>query len=172
MSFAEYHTVIQEGDWVLMYMGPGKITPIEVKKGQVFQARFGGFPHESFIGQKFGSKVYAKGKKGESSKKLGFVYALYPTPELWTSCLPHRTQILYIADISLVSFYLDIKPGSIVVESGTGSASLSHSLIRTIAPTGHLYTFEFHEQRAQKAREEFAEHKISHLVTVTHRDVL
>lgn len=38
--------------------------------------------------------------------------------------------------------------------TGTGSGSMSHSLIRTIAPTGHLHTFEFHAERAEIARYE------------------
>ena len=44
-------------------------------------------------------------------------------------------------------------------------------MVRTIAPSGHLYTFDFHEVRAQKAREEFKQHGIGDLVTVQHRDV-
>ncbi|XDV49974.1 hypothetical protein PO909_019112, partial [Leuciscus waleckii] len=54
---------------------------------------------------------------------------------------------------------------------GTGSGSLSHSILRTIAPTGHLHTVEFHAQRAEKATQEFKEHKVSHLVTVRNQDV-
>ena len=54
---------------------------------------------------------------------------------------------------------------------GTGSGSLSHSIIRTIAPTGHLHTFEFHEQRAKVAEQEFKDHNISQYVTVKQRDV-
>merc|ERR1711860_109661 len=96
---------------------------------------------------------------------------MHPTPELWTLSLPHRTQILYTTDISMVILQLDIKPGSIVVEAGTGSGSLSHSFIRTLQPSGKLLTFEFHEKRSKKAREEFKDHGLEQYVTVTHRDV-
>lgn len=54
---------------------------------------------------------------------------------------------------------------------GTGSGSLSHAILRTIAPGGHLYTFDFHEQRVIKARDEFRSHGFQDLVTISHRDV-
>lgn len=55
--------------------------------------------------------------------------------------------------------------------AGTGSGSVSHAIIRTVAPTGHLHTVEFHQQRAEKAREEFREHRLSRWVTVRNQDV-
>ncbi|XP_077793881.1 tRNA (adenine(58)-N(1))-methyltransferase catalytic subunit TRMT61A isoform X5 [Macaca mulatta] len=55
--------------------------------------------------------------------------------------------------------------------AGTGSGSVSHAIIRTIAPTGHLHTVEFHQQRAEKAREEFQEHRVGRWVTVRTQDV-
>eukprot|EP01120_Amphizonella_sp_Union-15-10_P009109 TRINITY_DN3387_c0_g1_i2.p1 TRINITY_DN3387_c0_g1~~TRINITY_DN3387_c0_g1_i2.p1 ORF type:complete len:265 (+),score=32.02 TRINITY_DN3387_c0_g1_i2:80-874(+) len=60
---------------------------------------------------------------------------------------------------------------SIVLESGTGSCSMSIHFIQTIAPSGHLYTFEFHEQRANAANETFQKYNLSPLVTVACRDV-
>lgn len=48
---------------------------------------------------------------------------------------------------------------------------MSHAIIRTIAPTGHLHTVEFHQQRAEKAREEFQEHGVGRWVTVRNQDV-
>ena len=62
--------------------------------------------------------------------------------------------------------------------------------MRTLAPDGHLHTFDFHAKRTEKARQvksallaivqrspyypwrqEFEEHGLGHLVTATHRDV-
>ena len=87
-----------------------------------------------------------------TSNGKNWVAVLHPTPELWTLALPHRTQILYTTDISQVTLQLELRPGSVVLECGTGSGSLSHAIARTITPHGHLYTFEFHEQRAETAR--------------------
>ncbi|KAI8029667.1 tRNA (adenine(58)-N(1))-methyltransferase catalytic subunit TRMT61A [Camellia lanceoleosa] len=76
-----------------------------------------------------------------------------PTPELWTLVLCHRTQILYVANISFVIMYLELVFGCLVLESGTESGSLTTSLARAVALTGHVYTFDFHKQRAASARE-------------------
>ncbi|XP_029129858.1 tRNA (adenine(58)-N(1))-methyltransferase catalytic subunit TRMT61A [Cajanus cajan] len=136
---------------------------VTVSEGSVLQNRFGVFKHSEWIGKPFGSKVF--------SSKGSFVYLLAPTPELWTLVLNHRTQILYIADISFVIMYLEIVPGSLVLESGTGSGSLTTSLARAAAPSGHVYTFDFHEQRAASARDDFERTGLSSLVTVGVRDI-
>lgn len=96
---------------------------------------------------------------------------LHPTPELWTAgALQHRTQIIYTTDISVITLQLELRPGCIVVESGTGSGSLSQAIARTIAPSGHLYTFEFHEQRASIARDLFRDCGLEKIITVGCRD--
>ncbi len=60
-----------------------------------------------------------------------------------------------------------------VVESGTGSGSLSVSIMKAIAPTGHLYTYEFNQDRVGKAKSDFDRLGFyPKNVTVTHRDVL
>jgi tRNA A58 N-methylase Trm61 len=48
---------------------------------------------------------------------------------------------------------LDILPGQTVVESGTGSASLSLGILETLMHKGHLFTFEFNPERAGIARD-------------------
>lgn len=154
---------IGDGDLVIVYERHDNMKAVKVCQGTVLQNRFGVFKHSDWIGKPFGSKVF--------SNKGGFVYLLAPTPELWTLVLSHRTQILYIADISFVIMYLEIVPGCLVLESGTGSGSLTTSLARAVAPTGHVYTFDFHEQRAASAREDFEKTGLSSLVTVGVRDI-
>ena len=100
------------------------------------------------------------------------MHVLKLTPELWTLSLPHRTQILYAADISLICLRLGLRPGDIVVESGTGSGSLTHALARSVGPTGKVFTFEFSEDRVNKARVEFASHGLTDRVICTHRDAV
>uniref|UniRef100_A0A8D0B988 tRNA (adenine(58)-N(1))-methyltransferase catalytic subunit TRMT61A n=1 Tax=Salvator merianae TaxID=96440 RepID=A0A8D0B988_SALMN len=164
MSFIEYDNRIKEGDTAIIFLGHESMFPVKIQEEGKTQTKYGVIRHSTdLIGKKYGSKV--------TCSKGGWVYILHPTPELWTLNLPHRTQILYSTDISLITMMLELKPGSIVCESGTGSGSLSHAILRTIAPTGHLYTVEFHQQRAEKAIEEFKEHKVDHLVTVLNQDV-
>lgn len=162
MSFDARKHTIEYGDTVLLYVGYDNMLPVVIEKGKTHQTKFGAVKHDDLIGKQFGTRVQCP---------RGWIYVLRPTPELWTLSLPHRTQILYSTDISMVIFQLDLKPGSVVAEAGTGSGSLSHAILRTVAPTGHLHTFEFHKERCEKARQEFHQHGHANCVTVTHRDV-
>ncbi|KAG0223158.1 tRNA (adenine-N(1)-)-methyltransferase catalytic subunit trm61 [Mortierella sp. GBA43] len=165
-SFAAYkpNNTIQLGDFVVLYLGRENLQLIRIQDGGEFNCKFGSYRHSDMIGLQYGTKL-------GSNTGRGFVYLLYPTPELWTQILPHRTQILYVADISLVMNYLNLKPGMLMIESGTGSGSFTHSIARTIAPTGHLYTFEYHQDRVDAAVKEFEEHGLSEMVTLQCRDV-
>eukprot|EP00200_Dunaliella_tertiolecta_P010339 CAMPEP_0202383732 /NCGR_PEP_ID=MMETSP1127-20130417/50919_1 /ASSEMBLY_ACC=CAM_ASM_000462 /TAXON_ID=3047 /ORGANISM="Dunaliella tertiolecta, Strain CCMP1320" /LENGTH=368 /DNA_ID=CAMNT_0048983307 /DNA_START=41 /DNA_END=1144 /DNA_ORIENTATION=- len=130
-----------------------------------YDNRYGSFPQKDWIGLPFGSKVRATGGS------RGWVYLLAPTPDLWSLVLRHRTQILYIADISMVCMYLELCPGAVVLESGTGSGSLTHSLARAVAPSGHVYSFEHHLERANEAAAEVRSNGLASCVTIRHRDV-
>ncbi|PSC73714.1 tRNA (adenine(58)-N(1))-methyltransferase catalytic subunit trmt61a [Micractinium conductrix] len=163
-SFAQPARGIAEGDLVVVYEGFDSMKSVRVAADGQYNNKYGSFVHKDWVGRPFGSKATAR-------KGNGWVILLAPTPELWTSVLRHRTQILYAADIAMVVALLELRPGAVVLESGTGSGSLTHSLARAVAPAGHVWTFEFHEQRSQLAREEFAANGLGGVVTVTQRDI-
>lgn len=87
------------------------LQPLLITPGKDFNSRFGNYRHNDFIGVPYGSKVGAPSGKG-------FIHLLRPTPELWTTALPHRTQILYLADIAFITSQLNIRRGSRVIEAG------------------------------------------------------
>ncbi|KAF1743666.1 hypothetical protein MXB_2103 [Myxobolus squamalis] len=57
-------------------------------------------------------------------------------------------------------------------EYGTGSGSLSHSIINAILPNGHLYTFEFQKERFLNAKEILKENGFERNVSIEHRDII
>ena len=153
---------IKQGDICVIYISEQQKLTLKIEPDAQIQTKFGQLKALDLIGHPFGIRFNCK---------RGWVLPLRLTPELWTQLLPHRTQILYQADISMILLQLDIKPGSIVVESGTGSGSLSHTILRACRPNGHLYTYDICASRVDHARQEFTEHGFGQNVTVKHRNV-
>ncbi|KAF1962575.1 tRNA methyltransferase complex GCD14 subunit [Byssothecium circinans] len=124
----------------------------------------------------------------------GFAHLVPPTPETWTLCLPHRTQVVYTPDYSYILQRLRVRPGDHIIEAGAGSGSFTHAAARAVfsgypgeggndveeeTPVqrrkrerkGHVYSFEYHAPRAEQLQNEVASHGLDSLVTVTNRDV-
>ncbi|KZF20407.1 tRNA methyltransferase complex GCD14 subunit [Xylona heveae TC161] len=189
-------------------------------EGKVTNTRFGSFPHSTLIGQSWGSQIRAsavdtgsRGRRPKNDKKrkrdedentdsnaptpktavaasTGFVHLLPPTPETWTSSLPHRTQVVYTPDYSYILHRLRVRPGTVLIEAGAGSGSFTHASARAVydglpgdevkaegasskkkQKKGKIYSYEFHEQRVGKLKTELYEHGLDGLVEITHRDV-
>ena len=138
--------------------------------------KFGDFDHRDFVGKEFGSQIFSRtnkvGRRGKQSSEKGWLYALCPTPELWTEVLPHRTQIVQTSDQAVICFQLSLWDGKVVIEAGTGSGAMTTAMARCVMPRGSVRTFEFNEVRAQKARDEFEMNGLTEpLVVPRYRDV-
>ncbi|CAD6197032.1 unnamed protein product [Caenorhabditis auriculariae] len=161
-SFFKYEDRIEEGDTAIVYVCFGVTHAIVVKRGMTLAMKYGALRHEFIIGKPWGSRI---------SATAGYVYLLRPSSELWSRSLPRRTQILYTHDCALILQLLEIKPGSVICESGTGSGSLSHALAMAVAPTGHLYTHDIDESRTKTVEQEFKTHGLSEVTTPVVQDV-
>eukprot|EP01028_Stygiella_incarcerata_P013449 TRINITY_DN82345_c0_g1_i1.p1 TRINITY_DN82345_c0_g1~~TRINITY_DN82345_c0_g1_i1.p1 ORF type:complete len:333 (+),score=87.92 TRINITY_DN82345_c0_g1_i1:76-1074(+) len=149
------------GDVVILYEKPSRFQHLCLVPGESLHTHHGRIDHNDIIGRPYGTKV-------GNSKTL---HVLRITPEWWTLSLKHRTQVIYDTDISLIVLNCEMRNGSFVAEAGTGSGSLSTSIARAIAPKGRLFTFEFHQKRAEEAAKEFLQNGLSDVVTIGHRDV-
>ncbi|KAI1776431.1 tRNA methyltransferase complex GCD14 subunit [Hypoxylon cercidicola] len=110
----------------------------------------------------------------------GFIHILPPTPELWTTSLPHRTQVVYTPDYSYILHRIRARPGMKIIEAGAGSGSFTHASARAVYngfpkhaddARGKVFSFEFNEDRYQKMRKEIEDHRLEGIVQITHRDV-
>ena len=155
---------IKPGSLVIVFISHDDLDHVYMCPNQILNNKWGAFHHNDLLGKEFGSTWHSRCSRG-------WVYALAPTPELWARALPHRTQIVHELDAAMIVLKLGLRPGYVVLESGTGSGAMSTTIMRSIAPTGHLHTFEFNGARVKAATDEFRINGLAHLCTVRHRDV-
>ncbi|KAK8282013.1 hypothetical protein V6Z11_D09G279800 [Gossypium hirsutum] len=137
-----FNRCIRDGDLIIVNERHDTMKAVKVCENLILQNRVGVFKHSDWVGKPFGSITF--------SNKGGFVYLLALAPELWTLVLSHRTQILYIADISFVIMYLEVVPGCLVLESGTkrtGISALVTAGVRDIQGEGFpiIFLLKHHE---------------------------
>lgn len=159
---AHVHGIIKHGDLCVLFDRHDLMKMITIESDGVYRSKNGTFKMSDWIGKEYGTRLL-----NEEGKH---VFVIRPTPEIWTLVLKHRTQVLYVSDISMIVFKLELKPGSIVLETGTGTGSLTTSLARAVAPQGRVATFEFHQERADLAKRDFQMNGIDHVIDVECRD--
>jgi len=129
--------------------------------------------------------------QGAVAASSGFLHVLQPTPENWTTSLPHRTQVVYTPDYSYILHRIRARPGAVLIEAGSGSGSFTHAAARAVfagyprrsdqaedeadavkkGSSGKVYTYEFHAQRQRKVQAEMKDHGLDSVVRSFHRDV-
>ncbi|CAK55928.1 unnamed protein product (macronuclear) [Paramecium tetraurelia] len=154
--------MIQYGDTMILFEDGKPKQFLTVTQGQTYQNKYGAYHHYTFL-VKPGEEILSKNGTGP-------IYLMTPNPHLITETVPHKTQILFMADISMIILKLCLKPGQRVIESGTGSGSLSCSLAAAVGHKGRLFTYEFNKERANNGKELFAKLKINQ-ATCFWRDV-
>ncbi|KAG8344559.1 putative tRNA methyltransferase complex subunit [Trypanosoma vivax] len=164
--------IAKEGDVVLLFRGHLHFTPLLLQRGEMFHCKDGKFMHDDIIGRPLGTRVTGRSNIKDDTRDPPTMLVLQNCADLWTLAVPHRTQIIYDTDIAMIVFNLRLRPGCRVAEAGTGSGSLTHSLARTVAPDGVIYTFDFHRRRCLEALQEFRRNGLpAALVRCNWRDV-
>jgi tRNA (adenine57-N1/adenine58-N1)-methyltransferase len=54
-------------------------------------------------------------------------------------------------DIAYITMRLGVRVGGKVIDAGTGSGSMTHSLARAAGERGKVKSFEYHRMRYEKA---------------------
>lgn len=154
----------QAGDVVLLVSERDRRRFIRtLEPGRTLQTHRGTLAHDDLIGQPFGSRVMTH---------LGFSYYLFaPTTDELIRNIRRQSQIIFPKDSGYIIMKLGVKPGSRVIEAGTGSGGLCLALATIIGDQGHVYSYDNRRDMQRLARSNIEAAGLSQRVTFHHRDV-
>ncbi len=105
-----------------------------LQPGQAFHTHGGAVPHDAVLGRPEGCEVRsAAGMAFRCFRPLLADYVLK---------MPRGAQVVYPKDQGAILVYADIRPGSRVLEAGTGSGALTIVLCRATGPGGRVVSYE------------------------------
>lgn len=134
---------IDVGTTVLLWLDNRRKWLVEVKDGKQFHTHRGIIALTELVGKSFGDTV---------TTSTGYrLYVLRPSFYDRLSFLERPTQILYPKDIGFLLLRLDLGPGKIVVEAGTGSGAVTAAMANIVRPTGHVYSYDVNMSFLSKA---------------------
>ena len=137
-------SIICDGDNLLFIDRKHREYLRRIREGRPVKLRDGTIPAEELIGEPEGS--YVQNSRGD------FFLAVRPTYAQLIPNLPRQAQVIYPKDTASILLWGDIRPGSHVIEVGTGPGALSMALLRAIGPSGSLVSYELREEFATLAR--------------------
>lgn len=136
---------------------------IKVQAGQTFHTHKGYLKFDELIGKEYGEPI-------KSSLGINFA-TLKPALTDYIMKSSRNTQIIYPKDAALIVMMSGIGPGSRVVESGTGTGSLTTALAHYVGPSGKVYTYELRPEFQKNARKNLERSKLIDRVEMKSGDV-
>lgn len=133
----------RDGETVLLVDPKDRRYLVALQRGQTFHSHLGQIPHIELIGRPEGAAV-------ETSLGQTFVI-LRPTIEDFILKMPRHTNVVYPKDLALIIVKANVRPGSVVVEAGLGSAGLASGLLQAVGPSGRVVSYERRPEFVRKA---------------------
>lgn len=154
---------ICEGDNVLIYLDTRRTYMVKMQAAQTFHTHKGYIKLDEIIGKAYGEPI---------KSSLGVYFTtLKPALTDYIMKSSRNTQIIYPKDAALIVMFSGIGPGSRVVESGTGTASLTTALAHYVGPTGKVYTYELRSEFQKNAAKNLQRSKLIDYVELKSGDV-
>ncbi len=155
----------EHGEWVLLIpLNPEKTQRWIAQVGEKFTTADGVFDLSTLVGQPPGTVVLSH---------LGQpLVAVRPTAADWVlHAVKRQTQITYPKEMGYILVRAGVMPGSIVVETGSGSGASTLMFAMAVGDSGHVYSYERRTEFSALAQRNVARAGLSHRVTFKVRDI-
>lgn len=153
----------QAGDLLRLVDQKGKQHHITLIVGQNFFTNHGSISHDEVIGKSVGSLF-------ESTGGMKYV-AFHPALEEYVLKMPRGAAVIYPQDARQITGLADIAAGDRVLEAGVGSGALSLHILRMLAGTGELVSYEIREDFAEIAKKNVERYQLFENWTVVIDDL-
>ena len=124
----------KEGDLVIIKDKKDRSSIQKLREKGRFQTHLGLLNHSDIIGKEEGAALLTSTQQQ--------VYVFHPTLNEFIQKMGRKTAIIHPKDIGVIILWSDIKPGSSIVEAGTGSGALLLALSRFAGDKGHVYSYD------------------------------
>ncbi|WP_035589495.1 tRNA (adenine-N1)-methyltransferase [Hippea jasoniae] len=129
-----------------------------------FSTQHGYIEKDKILATPFGSPV---------KTHLGRKYLLLPATlyDFIMFKLNRLTQIVYPKDAAYIALRLDVKPGSVVIESGIGSGAMSAVFATIVGSSGKLISYEAEEKFIKNALKNLKKIGLDGNIEIKHRNI-
>ena len=134
---------IELGGYVLIYFDSRHTVLTRASERRIHTHR-GYIDLKGLIGRPYGSRAETNTGK--------IFYALRPSIEDHVRKFRHRTQVMYIKDLSYALSWMGIGPSQRVLEAGTGSGASTAAMANLVRPTGKVYSYDVNEKSIEIAK--------------------
>ncbi|AWR99537.1 tRNA (adenine-N1)-methyltransferase [Metallosphaera hakonensis] len=135
--------VLREGDLAVVWIDPRRVYLVKLTPGKKLDTDKGSLSFDDVIGKEYGDAI-------EISKGRAFI--MYPYLDYIYDGLHRPSQVLYPKDIGYMIFKSGLRPGSVVVEAGTGSGFLTISLAHFLGESGKVITYDIRDDMQERAK--------------------
>jgi len=163
MDYFSHYGIAKAGDLIELASTQVKYFIFELKPGEEFHTHRGIVKHDDMIGKPYGSVI--------ESHKGSLFYLFQPGITELVQTTKRNTQIMYPKDIGYILLRLNIKPGSRVIEAGTGSGGLTQVLASYVGNEGQVFSYESREEMQNLARKNIARLALEDRVSFIIRDI-
>ena len=134
-----------------------------LEPGQTLHTHAGMLQHDELANQVWGSQVHSH---------LGKTFfILQPALDDLLRNVDRKTQIMYPKDIAYILVSMGIKPGSRVIEAGTGSGAFTIALAYALGTEGQVYSYERRPEMQAIARKNIEQVQLADRVILKSQDI-
>ncbi|MCC7448351.1 MAG: tRNA (adenine-N1)-methyltransferase [Anaerolineae bacterium] len=152
------------GDTVLLVSKERDSYVRTLTPGSNLSTHLGSIKHDDLVGKAYGSAV--------KTHLNHLFYLLPPQPADLIAHARHETAIVQPKDLGYIALKMGVKPGTRVVEAGTGSGVLTMILAMLVGDMGQVISYERKESLHTAVTKNLARSGVAHRVRLVVRDIV